>query len=59
LIRKGHTCPIVVSDPQRLGPIWFGGTDRSQARMDLFFARARSEEVQTGLPTHFEHLADG
>jgi transposase len=36
-IRKGHTYRIVVSDLVRQRPIWFGGTDRSEASMDEFF----------------------
>jgi transposase len=36
-IRKGHTYRIVVSDLVRRRPIWFGGTDRSEASMDEFF----------------------
>ena len=36
-IRKGHTYRIVVSDLIRARPIWFGGTDRSEASMGLFF----------------------
>lgn len=36
-IRKGHTYRIVVSDLVRRRPIWFGGQDRSEASMDLFF----------------------
>jgi hypothetical protein len=38
-IRKGHTYRIVVSDLVRRRPIWFGGTDRSEARMDQFVTR--------------------
>src|ERR1700722_17094671 len=37
-IRKGHTYRIVVSDLVRRRPIWFGGTDRSEASMDQFYA---------------------
>jgi len=37
-IRKGHTYRIVVSDLARGRPIWFGGHDRSEASMDLFYA---------------------
>jgi transposase len=37
-IRKGHTYRIVVSDRLRGRAIWFGGTDRSEASMDQFFA---------------------
>lgn len=36
-IRKGHTYRIVVSDLIRMRPIWFGGTDRSEASMDMFY----------------------
>jgi transposase len=36
-IRKGHTYRIVVSDLGRRRVIWFGGTDRSEASMDLFY----------------------
>jgi transposase len=36
-IRQGHTYRIVVSDLLRRRPIWFGGPDRSQASMELFF----------------------
>ena len=36
-IRKGHSYRIVVSDLLRQRPIWFGGEDRSEVSMDLFF----------------------
>ncbi len=36
-LRKGHTYRIVVSDLLRGRPIWFGGTDRSEASLALFF----------------------
>ena len=36
-IRKGHTCRIVVSDLIRRRPIWFGGEDRSEVSMAMFF----------------------
>jgi transposase len=36
-IRKGHTYRIVVSDLIRGRPIWFGGTDRSEASMSAFY----------------------
>jgi transposase len=36
-IRKGHTYRIVVSDLLRRRPIWFGGTDRSEASMGTFY----------------------
>ncbi len=36
-IRKGHAYRIVVSDLIRGRPIWFGGEDRSEARMQQFY----------------------
>ena len=36
-IRKGHDYRIVVSDLLRERPIWFGGTDRSEASMAQFY----------------------
>ena len=36
-VRKGHTYRIIVSDLVRRRPIWFGGMDRSEASMNLFF----------------------
>ncbi len=36
-IRKGHTYRIVVSDLIRKRPIWFGGEDRKEASMALFY----------------------
>ena len=36
-IRRGHTYRIVVSDLLRRRPIWFGGTDRSEASMLMFY----------------------
>ena len=37
-IKKGHVYRIVVSDLIRQRPIWFGGTDRSEASLDEFYA---------------------
>jgi transposase len=36
-IGKGHDYRIIVSDLVRGRPIWFGGTDRSEKSMGLFF----------------------
>src|SRR5271168_3060432 len=36
-IRKGHSYRIVVSDLDRKRPIWFDGTDRSEASMAAFY----------------------
>ena len=36
-VRKGHDYRIVVSDLLRRRPIWFGGTDRSEASMKSFY----------------------
>jgi len=45
-IRKGHTYRIVVSDLLRCRPIWFGGPDRSQASMELFFKELGIKKCQ-------------
>jgi transposase len=36
-IKKGQTYRIIVSDLVRHRPIWFGGTDRSEASLDQFY----------------------
>jgi transposase len=36
-VGRGHNYRIVVSDLIRGRPIWFGGTDRSEKSMDLFY----------------------
>ena len=36
-LKKGHTYRIVVSDLERGRPIWFGGEDRSEESMDMFY----------------------
>lgn len=36
-IRKGHTYRIVASDLERRRAIWFGGADRTEESLDLFY----------------------
>jgi transposase len=36
-IRQGHVYRIVVSDLERHQPLWFGGVDRSEASMAMFY----------------------
>ncbi len=36
-LRKGHTYRIVVSDLERCRPIWYGGKDRSEESLDMFY----------------------
>lgn len=36
-LRKGHTYRIVVSDLERGKPIWYGGEDRSEESMNMFY----------------------
>ena len=45
-IRKGHTYRIVVSDLVRRRPIWFGGQDRSEQSLDLFFQELGPQKSQ-------------
>jgi len=47
-VKKGHDYRIVVSDLIRKRPIWFGGIDRSEASMDLFF-EALGEKKSAGI----------
>jgi transposase len=42
-IGPGHSYRIVVSDLLRKRAIWFGGTDRSEASMNLFYASLSPE----------------
>jgi transposase len=44
-IKKGHTYRIVVSDLVRRRPIWFGGVDRSEQSMDLFYQGLEEKKV--------------
>lgn len=36
-IRKGHVYRIVISDLERQQPIWFGGVDRSEESLTMFY----------------------
>jgi len=47
-IRKGHTYRIVVSDLVRKRPIWFGGEDRSEKSMNMFY-RELGEKKARGI----------
>ena len=45
-LRKGHTYRIVVSDLERSRPIWYGGKDRSEASMDMFYEWLGSKKTR-------------
>ena len=36
-LKRGHTYRIAVSDLERSRPIWFGGIDRSEDSLDMFY----------------------
>ena len=36
-LRKGHIYRVLVSDLERNRPIWYGGEDRSEASLDMFY----------------------
>ena len=46
-LRKGHTYRIIVSDLERGKPIWFGGEDRTEASMDLFYEWLGPKKTKT------------
>ena len=48
-VRKGHDYRIVVSDLERHQPLWFGGIDRSEASMTMFYdflGAARTKRIR-------------
>lgn len=45
-IRKGHKYRIIVSDLERGVPIWFGGKDRSEESMNMFYAELGPEKCK-------------
>jgi transposase len=55
-VRKGHTYRIVVSDLVRRRPIWFGGTDRSEASMGQVLCLARAQEEPSYWPGGHGHV---
>jgi transposase len=44
-LRKGHTYRIVISDLEKRKPIWFGGKDRTEESMDLFYMEIGSKKA--------------
>jgi transposase len=45
-VSKGHNYQIIVSDLERGRPIWFGGKDRSEESMDLFYKDLGEEKCR-------------
>ncbi len=48
-IRKGHVYRIVVSDLEQRQPVWFGGVDRSEESMAMFYdflGASRSRDIR-------------
>lgn len=44
-VSKGHSYRIIISDLEAKRPIWFGGKDRSEESMDLFFQELGVEKA--------------
>ena len=56
-IRKGHNYRIVVSDLERSRPIWFGGKDRTEESLDLFWeelGQKKAEKVRLAVMDMWE-----
>ncbi len=56
-IRKGHNYRIVVSDLERKRPIWFGGKDRTEESLDLFWeelGQKKAEKVRLAVMDMWE-----
>jgi transposase len=45
-VKKGHNYRIVVSDLEKRKPIWFGGIDRSEKSMDLFYQEIGEKQAK-------------
>jgi len=45
-VRKGHVYRIVVSDLEKRRSIWFGGLDRSEDSMDLFYQEIGEKQAK-------------
>lgn len=45
-IKKGHVYRIVVSDLEKGLPIWFGGKDRSEESLDMFYQWLGKKKVE-------------
>jgi len=45
-VRKGHSYKIVVSDLIRKRPIWFGGEDRSEKSMNMFYEQLGAKKCK-------------
>lgn len=51
-VRRGHEYRIVVSDLESGQPIWFGGKDRTEESMDMFYAwlgPVKSKNIELGV----------
>lgn len=46
-LKKGHTYRIIVSDLERNRPIWFGGKDRSEESLDMFYNYLGVNKINT------------
>ena len=61
-VRQGHAYRIVVSDLERHQPIWFGGADRSEESMALFYTflgAERSKEIRLAVMEMWKPFRNG
>jgi transposase len=61
-VRKGHDYRIVVSDLERKLPIWFGGVDRSEESLAMFYAflgEGASREIRLAVMDMWKPFRNG
>ena len=58
-LRKGHIYRVLASDLERNRPIWYGGEDRPETSLDIFYqwlGPKKGKEDRVGSNGHVEGL---